>query len=153
MRSFRWALIQYDCNPYKKRKEGQRHTQTADHTETGRRRVSASQAGASLVAKLVTNPPAMRETWVRSLGWEDPLEKGKATHPSILAWRIPGTVQSMGLQRGRHDWVAFTHKPRRDLRRKQPCRHLDLGLAGSNTSEEIHFCYFIQGSSTPRPQT
>jgi len=44
---------------------------------------------ASLVAQLVKNPPAMRETWVQSLGWEDPLEKGKATHSSILAWRIP----------------------------------------------------------------
>ena len=42
---------------------------------------------ASLVAQLVENPPAMQETWVRSLGWEDPLEKGKATHSSILAWR------------------------------------------------------------------
>ena len=47
---------------------------------------------ASLVAQLVKNPPAMRETWVQSLGWEDPLEKGKATHFSILAWRIPWTV-------------------------------------------------------------
>ena len=47
---------------------------------------------ASLVAQLVKNPPAMQETWVRSLGWEDPLEKGKATHSSILAWRIPWTV-------------------------------------------------------------
>ena len=46
----------------------------------------------SLVAKLVKNLPAMRETWVRSLGWEDALEKGKATHSSILAWRIPWTV-------------------------------------------------------------
>ena len=46
----------------------------------------------SLVAQLVKNPPAMRETWVRSLGWGDPLEKGKATHTSILAWRIPWTV-------------------------------------------------------------
>ena len=46
----------------------------------------------SLVAQLVKNPPAMRETWVRSLGWEDPLEKGKATYSSILAWRIPWTV-------------------------------------------------------------
>ena len=45
--------------------------------------------GASLVAQLVKNPPAMRETWVRSLGGEDPLEKEKATHSSILAWRIP----------------------------------------------------------------
>ena len=44
---------------------------------------------ASLVSQLVKNPPAMRETWVRCLGWEDPLEKGKATYSSILAWRIP----------------------------------------------------------------
>ena len=42
-----------------------------------------------LMAQLVKNPPAMWETWVRSLGWEDPLEKGKATHSSILAWRMP----------------------------------------------------------------
>ena len=46
---------------------------------------------ASLVAQLVKNPPAMWETWVRSLGGEDPLEKGKATHSRILAWRIPWT--------------------------------------------------------------
>ena len=58
---------------------------------------------ASLVAQLVMNPPTMRETWVQFLGWEDPLEKGKATHSSILAWRIPWTIQSMGLQRVRHD--------------------------------------------------
>ena len=44
---------------------------------------------ASLVAQLVKNPPAMQETWVRYLGWEDPLEKEMATHSSILAWRIP----------------------------------------------------------------
>ena len=44
---------------------------------------------ASLVAQLVMDPPAMQETWVQSLGWEDPLEKGKFTHSSILAWRIP----------------------------------------------------------------
>ena len=47
---------------------------------------------ASLVAQLVKNLPAMQETWVQSLGWEGPLEKGKATHSSILAWRIPWTV-------------------------------------------------------------
>ena len=47
---------------------------------------------ASLVAQLVKNPPAMRETWVQSLGWEDPLEKGKAIHYSILAWKILWTV-------------------------------------------------------------
>ena len=58
---------------------------------------------APLVAQLVKNPPAMQETWVQSLGWEDPLEKGKATHSSILAWRIPWTIQSKGLQRVGHD--------------------------------------------------
>jgi len=47
---------------------------------------------ASLVALLVKDPPAMWETWVTSLGWEDPLEKGKTTHSRILAWRIPWTV-------------------------------------------------------------
>ena len=46
----------------------------------------------SLVAQLVRNLPAMRETWVLSLSWEDPLEKGKAIHSGILAWRIPWTV-------------------------------------------------------------
>jgi len=58
---------------------------------------------ASLVAQLVKNPPAMQETWVPSLGWEDLLEKGKATHSSILDWRVPWTIQSVGLQRVRHD--------------------------------------------------
>ena len=47
---------------------------------------------ASLMAQLVKNLPAMRETWVQSLDWEDPLEKGKTSHSSILAWRIPWTV-------------------------------------------------------------
>ena len=49
------------------------------------------------MARLV-NQPAMQETWVRSLGWEDSLEKGKATHSSILAWRIPWTEEPGGLQ-------------------------------------------------------
>ena len=47
---------------------------------------------ASLVAQLVRNLPAMQETWVQSLGWEYPLEKGKATHSSVLAWRIPRSI-------------------------------------------------------------
>ena len=51
--------------------------------------------GASLIAQLVKNPPAIRETWVQFLGREDPLEKGKATHSSILAWRIPWTVHGV----------------------------------------------------------
>ena len=52
---------------------------------------------ASLVAQTVKNPPAVQETWVRSLGWEDPLEEGMATHSNILAWRIPWTEQPGGL--------------------------------------------------------
>ena len=65
----------------------------------GSRRSAGEEVGyplqyswASLVAQLVKNLPAMQETWVGSLGWEDPLEKGKATHSSILAWRIPWTI-------------------------------------------------------------
>ena len=49
---------------------------------------------ASLVAQLIKNPPAIQETWVQSLGWEEPLEKGKATYSNILAWRILLTVYS-----------------------------------------------------------
>ena len=45
--------------------------------------------GASMMAQMVKNPPAMQDTWVRPLGWEDPLEEGMATHSSIVAWRIP----------------------------------------------------------------
>ena len=65
-------------------------------------------SGASLVAQRLKCLPGMQETWVRSLGWEDPLEKEKATHSSTLAWRIPwreepGRVQSMGFQRVGHD--------------------------------------------------
>ena len=63
---------------------------------------------ASLVAQLVKNLPAVQQTWVRSLGWEDPLEKKMATNSSILAWKIswtkePGRLQSMGSQRVGHD--------------------------------------------------
>ena len=64
------------------------------------------------MAQLVKNPPAMLDTWVRSLGWEDLLEKGMAIHSSILVWRIPrteepGGLQSMASQRVRHDIHAF----------------------------------------------
>ena len=62
---------------------------------------------ASLVAQKVKNPPAMLETWVRSLGWDNPLQKWKATHSTIPAWRIPW-LQSMGSQRVGHDWATFT---------------------------------------------
>ena len=64
--------------------------------------------GASLVVLTVKNPPAMQETRIQSLGQEDPLEKGTATHSSIFAWRIPwteetGRLSSMGSQRVRHN--------------------------------------------------
>ena len=60
------------------------------------------------MAQMVKNPPAVQETWVQFLGWEDLLEEGMATHSSILAWRIswteePGGLQSMGSQRVGHD--------------------------------------------------
>ena len=69
----------------------------------------------TLVAQRLKRMPAMWETWVWSLGWEDSLEKEMATHSSILAWRIPwteepGGLQSMGLQRVGHNWVtSLTH--------------------------------------------
>ena len=69
--------------------------------------------GASPVAQMVKNLPAIPETQVQSLGREDPLEKEMATHSSILAWRILwtkelGGLQSMGSQRGRHDWATLS---------------------------------------------
>ena len=76
----------------------------------------ANQAigSASLIAQLVKNPPAMQETLVRFLGWEDPLEKGKATHSSILAWRMLWTVYPLGSKIVGHNGETFTfyfHKP------------------------------------------
>ena len=69
----------------------------------------------SLVAQRVKNPPAMRETWVWSLGLEDPLEEGMATHSTILAWRIPmdrGAWQATvhGVKRVGHDWAIKCHR-------------------------------------------
>ena len=62
---------------------------------------------ASLVAETVKNLPAMQETWVQSLGWEDPLEEGMATYSSILAWRIPWTEEPGGLQsmESKKSWI------------------------------------------------
>ena len=57
----------------------------------------------SLVSQTIKSPPAMRETWVQSLHWEDTLKKKMATHFSILAWRIPCTIQSLRLKRAIHD--------------------------------------------------
>ena len=75
---------------------------------------------ASLVAQMVKNLPAMWETWVRSLGWDDPLENEMATHSSILAWRIPWTEEPGKLQSQELDTTEqlsyFTHTKRiRDI--------------------------------------
>ena len=72
---------------------------------------SKMEPGASLFAQMVKNLPATQRTWVPSLGWEEPLEKGMATHSSILAWEMswtvePGRLQSTGLQRAGHDRAA-----------------------------------------------
>ena len=92
--------------------------------------------GASLVAELVKNLPAMQETQFQSLGREDPLEKEWVTHSSILAWRIPWTeepsrLQSMGLQRVRHNCAtnslfhfSYTHT------------YTHTGFGGGSNSEE-----------------
>ena len=73
--------------------------------------IHSSLHDSSLVAQMVKHLPTMWKTQVRSLGWEDPLEKEMATHSSILSWRIPwteepGKLQSMESQRVRHDWVT-----------------------------------------------
>ena len=74
---------------------------------------SLNRPPVSPVAQMVKNSPAMPETWVQSLGWDGPLEKGMATHSSILAWRIPwteepGGLQSLGSQRVGHGWATNT---------------------------------------------
>ena len=72
-----------------------------------------------MMSWMVKNPPAARETWVRSLGWEDPVEESMATHPSILAWRIPwteepGGLQSMGSQSDMTEQLSFVWKRKKD---------------------------------------
>ena len=101
---------------------------------------------ASLVVQMVENPPAMQETQVGPLGWEDPLEEEMATHSSILAWRIPGSeepggLQPKGVQRVRHDWVTkhtcyrpinsindFPHRALVSALQELTCRELEPGF-------------------------
>ena len=91
------------------------------------------------MAQTVKNPPAKQKTWVRSLGWEDPLDGGMATHSSILGWRIswtekPGRLPSMGSQRIRHDWINLA------------CRHIDeiqiYNLNGNTEETQGHITLF-----------
>ena len=85
------------------------------------------------MAQTIKRLPTMQETWVRSQGWEDPLEEEMATHSSVLAWRIlwteePGGLQSMGSQRAGLDKATFTYKRFCLLKRGTP----DSGVLGSN---------------------
>ena len=101
--------------------------------------------GASLAAQMVKNLPAMQETQVPCLGQEDPLEKGIATHSSILAWRIPwieehGGLQSTGSQRVRHNWATSTLVSKWDLQETCPW-HLPQVQLVIPTSAALHFVY------------
>ena len=86
-------------------------------------------------SQMLKYPPAMQETWVQFLGWEDPLENGMATYSSILAWRIPVTEEprglpSMGSHRVRHDWG-------------------DLAAAAIEDYKVRSIVYFREGNGTP----
>ena len=95
---------------------------------------------ASLVAQMVKNLPEIQETWVQSLGWEDPLEVGMATHSSIFAWRIPwteesGRLQSTGLQRIRHDWaIKHIHHISTHLQSDTYFQITDFGIVDAGNS-------------------
>ena len=93
--------------------KGAIHTGTHKHAVGDLYLYEVQECGKTVV-QVVKSLPAMPETWVQSLGQEDPLEKGMATHSSILSWRIPwteepGKLQSMGSQRVGHDWATNTH--------------------------------------------
>ena len=96
---------------------------------------------ASLVAQLVKNLLAVWETWVQSLGWEDPLEKGTATHSSILAWRIPWTVH--GVTKSQTQLSDFHFQPTHRIFSSHPgnsklCWFEDLSSKTRNASSRTH---------------
>ena len=90
---------------------------------------------------MVKNLPVMQKTWVQSLGWKDTLEKGMATHSSIVAWRIPmdngaWQLQSMGLQRVRHDWATkYTHTQFYFPKLREAARTRNLEISPSTTKQ------------------
>ena len=88
-------------------KGSQSHHHCDSHQGQNKEKTPLQYSWASLVAQLVKNPPAKQETWVQSLGWEEPLEKGMATHSSILPGKShgedPGGLQSMESKRVGHD--------------------------------------------------
>ena len=105
--------------------------------------------GVSLMAQPVKNLPAMQETWIWSLGWEDPLEKGMTTHSSILAWEIPwkeqpGWLQSIGLQRVGHYWATkHTHTH----------THTFIGKEKKKLNWGLTSCFSIKPETTHSRQT
>ena len=95
------------------------------------------------MAQLVKNPPAMWETWVHSLGWKDPLEKGVAAHSSILVWRIPWTVQFMGSQSW--TWLSDFHEVKRQSHWHQTDRDWKLKILSVDETvekEEVILCTY-----------
>ena len=106
---------------------------------------------ASLVAQTIKNPPECRRPWFWSLGWEDPLEKGTATHSSIPAWRIPwteepGRLKSMGLQRVGHNWLTFTFT-KESVRHRFECQFGSYHRENLFISKKLHFSIFKMGVS------
>ena len=112
---------------------------------------------ATLVAQMVKNLPAIQEIWVQSPGWEDPLEKELAPHSSILAWRIlwteePGRVQSMGSQRGGHNWATNTFSPSNMMNSVD----LNFGLHHDSSSPHFPLPFWnlpLPPLSSPQPDT
>ena len=106
--SYRWSKIsRQDSNPNGFQKHLKQSTVWFSRSHLGEMCSSSVTSGASLVAQMVKSLPAMRETWVQSLGQDYPTEKDMATHSSTLAWKIPWTeeprrLQSMGSQRVKH---------------------------------------------------
>ena len=110
---------------------------------------------ASLVAQVVKNPPAMQETQVRSLGQGELLEKGMATHFSILAWRIPwteepGGLQSIESQRVRHNWSESMHTCIVDLQCSVNFCYSPWDHKESDTTETNSFTFSFHGSHYER---
>ena len=108
----------------------------------------------SLVAQMVKRMPTTRETWVRSLGREDPLEKEMETHSSTLAWKIPwmeepGRLQSMGSQRVGHDWVTSLSQPGNIMNKPA---YWVMVMRGFFTNFLVHFINIVNGILN-RPDT
>ena len=119
-----------------------------DHVLSGKpgNNIPKGEVRASLVAQMVKNPPAMQETWVQSMGWTDLLEKGTATHSSILAWSIPWAVYSLWgcKELDTTEWLSL----RRGPQGYSPRWHLDCNPMGASqlmthrNCEAINTWYF-----------